>query len=198
MSGPLRFRSLAIAGISILALSVGTVASKNALGAPHEAFLKPAVPTLGSNARKIPENPFRCDRLIRYRGKTLSCDSALRRDGDSLRSIVEDTPSALEELDRYQAGRNSIKFAAYSGSAGIVMLLTSSFLANVFISSSQPTARKTTAKILRWTGAGITIGSITYGLSRLRSNEEHLNEAILKYNAAHLDHPIEILFKTEF
>lgn len=149
-------------------------------------------------SKKIPENPFRCDRLIKYRGRTLPCDSALRRDGESLRSIMESTPEAIDELDAYQSGRNSIRFAAYTGTAGLVMALTSSMLADVFVSKDRPDSREDTAKILRLSGIGITLGSVVWGYSHLRSNEDHLKLAIIKYNATHPDRPIEVLFKTEF
>jgi len=149
-------------------------------------------------AKKVSENPFRCDRLIRYRGKILSCDSALRRDGESLRTIFEKTPDALEELEEYQMGRNSTKFAAYTGTAGLVLLLTASMIANTFIDESQGKSRQDTTRVLRYTGFGLTLGSVVFGLSALRSNEGHLQNAILKYNASQPDKPIEILYKAEF
>jgi hypothetical protein len=136
--------------------------------------------------------------LIRYRGRTLPCDSALRRDGESLRSIVENTPDALDELEQYQSGRNSIKFAAYTGSTGLAMVIFSGLLADVFVSESKSDQNARAVKIVRWGGAGLAIGSIVYGLSHLRSNEDHLHRTILNYNIAHPDRPIEILFKTEF
>lgn len=151
-----------------------------------------------AQSKKIPDNPFRCDRLIKYRGKTLPCDSALRRDGESLRSIFERSPEALEELDQYQAGRNSIRYSAYVGTTGLLLALTSGLITNLFIDSSRSTAREDTAEVLRVSGLGITLGSVVFGLSALRSNEQHLQTAIIKYNASQPDKPIEILFKSEF
>jgi hypothetical protein len=159
---------------------------------------KPVAPPAPPMARKIPENPFRCDRLVRYRGKTLPCDSALRRDGESLRAIMDGTPDALEELDDYQSGRNSIRYAAYTGTAGLVLALGSGLLTDLFIDESRQTARTDTSKVLRWTGLGITFGGVVWGLSHLRSNEDHLQQAVVKFNAAHPDRPIEIQFQTEF
>ena len=104
----------------------------------------------------------------------------------------------LEELDRYQDGRKSIKFAAYSGTAGAVMALGSSLITNLIISKDQADTRKRVSSILRWTGASITVGSVVYGLNRLSSNEDHLKQSVERFNDAHPDHPIEILFKTEF
>jgi hypothetical protein len=151
-----------------------------------------------SQAKKIPDTPFRCDRLIKYRGKTLPCDSALRRDGESLRAIFENSPGALEELDRYQDGRNSVRYAAFTGTTGVMIALTGGWIANAFIGEDRPTARQDTARVLRYTGFGLALGTVVFGLSHLRSNEEHLQSAIIKYNASQPDKPIEILFKTEF
>lgn len=175
-------------------MNVAMAASANPSPAAPSAPMAP--PT--ALARKVPENPFRCDRLVTYRGRTLPCDSALRRDGESLRSIFESTPTALEELDAYQAGRNSIKFAAYTGSAGLVLALTSGLLTNLFIDESRATARKDVSKVLQLGGIGIAVGGVIFGYSHLRSNEAHLQQAIISYNAAHPDRPVEILFKTEF
>lgn len=166
-----------------------------ALAAP--AASAPSAPPVAP-ARKIPENPFRCDRLVKYRGRTLPCDSALRRDGESLRSIFETTPEALDELDAYQSGRDSIRYAAYTGTAGLVLALTSGLLADLFIDESQPAKRQDVGKIIQLSGIGITLGGVIFGYSHLRSNEDHLQQAVIKYNAAHPDRPVEILFKTEF
>lgn len=152
------------------------------------------------SARKIPDNPFRCDRLIQYRGKSLPCDSALRRDGESLRAIFEksQSTSALEELDAYQAGRNQVRYSAYVGTAGLLIAATGGLLANLFIDESRQTARQDTAKVLRISGIGLTVGSVIFGLSALRSNESHLQNAIIQYNASQPDKPISVLFKSEF
>lgn len=164
------------------------------------AIPSPATPKApqSASARKIPETPFRCDRLVQYRGRTLPCDSALRRDGESLRSIMESTPAAIDELDAYQSGRNSLKAAAYTGTAGLVLALTSGLITNLFIDESRPDDRTQVSKILQLSGLGLTVGGIVFGYSYLRSNEDHLQQAIIKYNAAHPDRPVEILFKTEF
>ncbi|MBS1962975.1 MAG: hypothetical protein JST04_12220 [Bdellovibrionales bacterium] len=151
-------------------------------------------------ARKIPDNPFRCDRLIQFRGKTLPCDSALRRDGESLRAIFEKAKatSSIEELDAYQTGRSQVRYSAYVGTAGLLIAATGGVLANIFIDSSRPTARQDTAKVLRFSGIGLTVGSVIFGLSALRSNESHLQNAIIQYNASQPDKPISILFKSDF
>jgi hypothetical protein len=160
----------------------------------------PRAPTASpsTQAKKIPDNPFRCDRLIKYRGKTLPCDSALRRDGESLRTIFEKSPDALEELDRYQSGRNAIRYSAYVGTAGLLTAITATFVANAFISSDQSWLRTHTAQNLRAEGLVLTVGSVLFGLSTLHSNEDHLQSAIIKYNATSPDKPVEVLYKAEF
>ncbi len=167
------------------------------------AFAAPNTPSTPQVelAKKAPENPFRCDRLIRFKGRTLPCDSALRRDGESLRSIFEKTPTALDELDSYQSGRTAIKYSAYTGTAGLVLTLASGFFSNLLISDPDETRsaeRSELAKKIRMAGLGITVGGVVYGYSHLRSNEDHLRQAILNFNTAHPDHPVEILFKSEF
>lgn len=198
MPGLSPLRSLALAGIPILALFVGGTVSKSAFAAPGVPNPRPSAPAISPSVKKIPDNPFRCDRLIKHRGKTLPCDSALRRDGESLRAIMEKTPSAIDELEKYQAGRNSIKFAAYTGTAGLLILAASGLIADLVVDSGNSGKRDDVAKILRFSGGGIALGSVVFGISHLRSNEDHLQQSILNYNAAHPDRPIEILFKTEF
>ncbi|MBC7387519.1 MAG: hypothetical protein H7301_15315, partial [Cryobacterium sp.] len=105
---------------------------------------------------------------------------------------------ALEELERYQSGRQSVQFAAYTGTAGLVLVLASGILTDLFIDESRVSARRDVTRVLRWGGAGLMIGSVGFGLARLRSNEDHLQSAISKHNASAPDRPIEILFKAEF
>jgi hypothetical protein len=151
-----------------------------------------------TQSRKIPDNPFRCDRLIQYRGKVLPCDSALRRDGESLHSIYEHSPEALDELEKYQSGRNSIRYSAYVGTAGILIAATAGIIANIVNDQNHQLGRQDTAKVLRAAGLGLTVGSVVFGFSALRANEDHLQSSIIKYNASAPDHPIEVLFKKEF
>lgn len=202
MLGP-SFRSFALA-ISLLV--AWTFIPKNAaFSAEPEATdsrstPRPRPPQLpsGVQARQIPENPFRCDRMIRHLGRTLPCDSPLRKDGEGLRSILEANPDALAELESYQRGRNKIKYAAYGGTAGALITIFSGTIANLIVDKSRTQARTDVAKVLRFGGAGLTLGTIGYGISHLKSNEDHLNQAILKYNAAEPKRPIQILFQSEF
>jgi hypothetical protein len=168
---------------------------------PKKPTAKVSKPAEMVAARKqIMENPFRCDRLIKYQGKSFPCDSHLKRDGESLRSIMIDTPSALEEIDTYQRNRRKVKYAAYTGSAGILIALTNSLTVKLFVPSGpeHDKERKNVSSSIRWGGIGLSLGSVIYGLSYLRSNETHLSKAIIRFNESHPDKPIEVLFKSDF
>ena len=146
------------------------------------------------------ENPFRCDRLIKYDGKTLPCDSHLRRDGENLRAILSDTPDAVSALDRYQRNRRKIRFAAYTGTLGFATTVFSSSISSLFTKNDASNSKDfdRTQKIVRYSGLGVLFGSIFYGLGVLKANESNLDQAILKFNESHPDKPIEILFQTKF
>lgn len=162
--------------------------------------IKPKTVTPPKLGRPIPDNPFKCDRLIKYNGKTLPCDSHLKRDGENLRAIFAGTPDSISALDRYQKNRRSIRFAAYTGTTGIAIALLSAPIASLFVKNdaTHVTQYKRAQDITRWGGIGITAGSVLYGLSVLKTNESNLDYAILRYNQTHPDKPIEILFQTKF
>jgi len=125
----------------------------------------------------------------------------LKRDGENLRSILQETPEALEKLDLYQKNRRKVRFAAYTGTAGLVIAFTNGLIAKLFVPKERRSDRhrvEDTETAVRWTGIGISVGSLIYGVSYLKSNEQNLNEAIVRFNTAHPDRPIEVLFKTEF
>src|SRR5690348_3928332 len=59
--------------------------------------VKPSAPP--ALTQKIPGYSPHCERYFEYRGKWLECDSNVSRDGEALRSIMNDVPSAIAELD---------------------------------------------------------------------------------------------------
>jgi hypothetical protein len=179
-----------------LILAWAAFAGDAAFSAENSPKAPMAPPT--AQAKKIPENPFRCDRQIKYRGKLLPCDSALRRDGESLRSIFEKTPDALDELDQYQSGRRAVQYAAYTGTTGLVLALAGGLIANIVIPEERAGDRQELTRVFRYSGFGLALGSVVFGLSHLRSNEDHLQRAIIKYNASQPDRPIQVLFQTDF
>lgn len=196
MLAPCRSRLLLYSIIALLsAISVGFPSTANAYG-PDEPLRTEAPPKLGQS---IPINPFRCDRLIRYNGKSFSCDSALTRDGENLRPILTDNPSALEMLDKYQDNRRKLKYTAYVGSLGIVMALASKWVGDLVVPDSRGTeAQERAQKWVRYGGIGITLGAIVYGLAELNSNERNLDEAIIRFNQSHPDKPIEVMYRKNF
>jgi hypothetical protein len=159
-------------------------------------------PDPGPNlSRRIPDNPFKCDRQIRYGGRTMPCDSSLHRDGEALRPIMENTPSALERLDQYQANRRKLNFAAYTGTAGLVIALAAQVIGGALIAQDPVDGDRSLRrgrKLIRYGGLAITAGSIAFGISSLRSNEQYLQGAVNQYNEAHPEKQLELLFKTEF
>lgn len=159
-----------------------------------------AVNQIRKNEKKIPDYPFRCGRLILVAGKTVPCDSPMSRDGEYLRPIIEDVPEAVAELNTYQRNRRKVRFAAYTGTLGLVMGLTAPITRDLFVPAGAQYAddRRRTESVIRWSGFGISIGSVLFGLSSLRANEDHLRLAVLRYNQAHPDKPIELLFQTDF
>ncbi|RYZ69749.1 MAG: hypothetical protein EOP09_07155 [Proteobacteria bacterium] len=150
-------------------------------------------PTLG---RPVPTNPFQCERLLRYKGKILSCDTHMSNDGEGLRPIYEGTPEALQELDVYQRNRKRVRLGGYTGTFSIVLFLANPLIANLVTKDqSKRDSLKTT---LRLTGVAITLGSAVYGISYLKANEEHLNRSITRFNDRHPTDQIELIYKTEF
>ena len=143
-------------------------------------------------SRKIPPNTNPCRRVYLYRGQLLDCDSNLSLDGERLRPIIQRVPEAVTELNVYQSNRRFVNKLAYTGSAGIVLMLAG-FLVGRQVGGG-------TGILLRNIGyAGglvLTGGSLIYGVSLLTTNEQHLGEAVRHYNAAYPNDPIELQFTT--
>ena len=152
-----------------------------------------APPVLG---RPIPENFGTCERQIRFGGKLLPCDSPVATDADNLRPIFRNTPAALDELDTYQQNRRRVRYGAYSGTAGILVGLLSTPLAGIF--TKDGVKKHSLQKSFRLAGFAVALGSIVYGITYLRANEEHLDRAIDRYNDSNPGNKIEVLFQTKF
>ncbi len=135
---------------------------------------------------------FRCDRLYIFEGKTLPCDSFVRKDAENLRPIFKDTPAAIEELNEYQRQRRNIRNLAYVTSAGILVAIAGLFVSRPAFSESE--IRPGGYMIL--SGLGLSAGSFIYSLSLTRTNELHLGRAVDIYNQAHPDNPIVLQFST--
>jgi hypothetical protein len=139
-----------------------------------------------------PPETFRCQRLFIYQGKVLNCDSNLRPDGEHLRPIIEKVPAAVSELDLYQDRRRSVQKLAYLGTAGVIMAVGGSIVSRQFEHPTSAVVRNVSV------AAGLTVAITTalIGIGVLRTNEEHLGNAVKFYNQAHPENPIELQFST--
>lgn len=160
---------------------------------PAESIKRPA--QLGM---KTPDRAFRCDRMIKWKKETLPCDSPLLWDGENLRPIMANTPDAIFELDQYQRGRRALRGAAYVGTVGVVFALANSLIAGLITPKGHDLRKSDTESTLRYGGIGLTAGAVIFGYTMLRSNEQHLDSAIVKYNSAQPGTPIEVLFQKDF
>jgi hypothetical protein len=128
---------------------------------------------------------FRCQRTFVYNGKIIGCDSNVRPDGEGLRPYLADVPAANAELNTYQRNRASLRNTAYFGSLGLAVLLAGAVAGG-----------GTGKQLLLLGGGSIMAGSFLYGFTTLRTNENHLNEAVRLHNLAKPDKPIELQFST--
>lgn len=151
---------------------------------------KPTAPP--SLQKKIPANAYACLRQISYQGKILNCDSNQAWDGEGLRTIISESPTAIDQLNAYQRNRRNIQKLAYVGSAGLG-LAAIGLLVRRLSDSSQAIAVRNVAGIIGFSTAAF---SFSYGLIRLRDNEKHLLSAISIHNQEHADRQIEVNFTT--
>jgi hypothetical protein len=149
-----------------------------------------------SLTQKAPTDPFRCQRQFVYQGRTLDCDSQVRRDAEKLRPILKDVPAAVSELDAYQQGRRALRYTAYTASIGLAVAIVASFFAKPFRNPPEEGFTLKPASYLVIGGALATVGSFVFGFSLYQSNESHLNEAVNQFNIARPDTPIALEFKT--
>ena len=186
------------------------VAAPFAYGADPQIFEPPSKPSAPpSLTKKAPKDVFTCTRYFSYHGKILSCDSQLHRDGEGLRSVIQDVPPAVNELNTYQSTRRGLQTTAYVGSIGMFLLLQSliagGLISNLFFKETDANGNKSISnagqefnRISRVGGAMIAVGSVTYGLTVLHRNEQHLDNAVHFYNDVHPDNPIELKVSAGF
>lgn len=143
--------------------------------APPSLFTKPA------------PNTFQCLRMYTYQGKTYSCDSNLRSDGEKLRPMLEESPEAANLLDKYQASQQSLKTTAYVGTAGLILLIAGAVSGspNAFLRGS-----------LLFGGLIVMEESFRYGYLERQRNEAVLGDAVQTYNRANPDKTIQLKFST--
>jgi hypothetical protein len=153
---------------------------------------RPTIPSLP--LYKKPHEFFRCPRYFSYRGKEFGCDSALRKDGEGLRSILAASPEAIEALDLYQSNLNALDRFAYASTGGLLLILLAPTVGKRFEGDTENWVRN----ISTLSGATLVVGSAFFGFSFLRKNESNLQIAIDRYNQQFPGDRIELKFSTSF
>lgn len=147
-------------------------------------------------ARKRPKVSYICERRIQIGDKSYECDSYIDQDGEGLRRFIKDSPMAVSELNRYQSGRRSIQKAAYVGSVGFFIALSSFLYSYIFRDSQGNISNR--GKLVRNIGvsSGLVIlgASTTYGFISLKVNDAHLLDAVRIYNYSNSERLIELKF----
>jgi len=153
-----------------------------------------------------PDDAFRCARYLVYKGKRMDCDSNVRRDAERIRPILESVPSAVTELNIYQANRRSIRTSAYLASLGIVAVLVGMIIGSPGVSKQPGGAiymnngvpQVNTGGYIALGGLLLGVNSFIYGASLIRTNEDHLDRALELYNQAKPQDPLQIQVSTGF
>jgi len=136
--------------------------------------------------------PLGCDRPFVYRGELYSADSPQAQDVATLRHFVSSVPEADSLLAEYQSNRKKSTLSAYTGTAGILLALLASPIANQFHGPSHDAVRSA----LQIGGIALAAGGFFYSFTLLRTNEYLLPKAVDRYNDSKPDDPIELRFTT--
>ena len=192
-----------LASRALTSLMICAMTANLAYGAPRSTVTadlpkKPSIPVIPTP--KAPTDAFRCDRYFVHEGKRLPCDSNSKADGEGLRAVIQDVPSALEELEVYQSNRSSLRAAAYMGTLGVLVLIGGLLLSRHYKdaggNSTETSDNVATFSVLA--GGGIAVGGFLYGVSSNKNNETHLGKAVELYNHARPKTPIQLQFTTSF
>jgi hypothetical protein len=154
---------------------------------------KPSTPP--TLTQKAPKQIPHCERYYLYLGKRLECDSNLGRDGENLRAIMHDVPSAIAELDIYQDNLKKVQYAAYFGTGGLLTVVGGALISRPPVDPSSGALKP--GGYIMLAGAVVILNSLLYGLSLVKTNESHLSNAVNYYNSAHPERPIELQFSTQ-
>jgi hypothetical protein len=141
-----------------------------------------------------PPDVFRCERNFSHKGKTYSCDSNVRLDGETLRPLFADIPAATSELNLYQRNRRNLRNAAYMGSLGLVVTVVGLII-------SRPPIRDGEIKpggFIAFGGLGVTTASFSYALGLAWANETHLDNSIWAHNQARPQSPVALVSTRSF
>lgn len=124
----------------------------------------------------------------------MECDSNLEADAAKLRPLFRDVPQALAELELYQQTRKDVRALAYTGSLGLLVVLGGLVASRALEGPKAAEIRSVTA-VMGLSLAGVSLFS---GLTRLKTNERRLENAVDIYNQARPSDPIELRFSTGF
>jgi hypothetical protein len=155
---------------------------------------KPSAPPTFDTPKAPAVDSFQCPRIYVYRQKRLNCDSNLGWDGENLRTIIQDTPSAVAELDAYQKNRREVQSLRYVGSLGLAAMLAG-FIAGKVMDQNDPD-RIAVRNGLTFGGGAVLAGSLAWGLFAVDANDAHLGRAVRNFNQTHPTDPIELQFST--
>jgi hypothetical protein len=195
----MEWRAKAVVLTILFAFSFHAPLAAAATGPVDEESEIPKNPTAPpSLLQSIPPDPFHCHRIVVYMGKPIDCDSNVRRDGDNLRRIIKDVPSAVSELDTYQNNRRNLRYTAYAASAGLLVTLVGYFGTRGDHGFRDENSHLTPLALVALSGLTFGIGSAIFGFALYKSNESHLTASINNFNAARPNTPIELEFKTTF
>ncbi|MBN23016.1 MAG: hypothetical protein CL678_17155 [Bdellovibrionaceae bacterium] len=153
--------------------------------------IKPTAPKL--LAQEIDVETPGCIRSFEYDGEIKQLDSFHKQDGERLRKYISSSPTAIELLDTYQKNRRKAIVAAYTGTAGLLIIL-SGLLAQNFLSkqSDKDAVRVYTL----YGGSLVALGGFSYSYLILRKNENHLKEAVHHYNNSGATEKIKLQLNT--
>ncbi|MGK5083835.1 hypothetical protein WDW37_11080 [Bdellovibrionota bacterium FG-1] len=150
---------------------------------------KPSAPPTFSGSP--PNDPFHCQRIYEFGGKTYDCDSLVARDAQRLRAALGPVPEAVRELDEYRNARRMTENSAYVISGGIALAILGGVVGRVLGNSFKgSTIRDMSTFVGLWVGGN----AFLFNLSFTRAGDEHIQHAVDLYNQARPDQPMGIQF----
>ncbi|MGZ3698841.1 MAG: hypothetical protein ACXWPM_04780 [Bdellovibrionota bacterium] len=143
---------------------------------------------------RTPNAPFNCARFFMVDGRKFDCDSYVQQDGEHLRSLIQDVPDAVNQLNAYQRHLRNVKTAAYIAT-GSALAGVASYLFMRFVTPTVDVSIRNSISL------GLVIAAVIPGIYAwvsIQVNERHLTNAVNNYNSSRPDKPIELMFTTGF
>ena len=136
-----------------------------------------------------------CERFFLLEGQRYECDSNLGRDAERLRTLVQDVPQAVAELDTYQKNLQDVRVSGYLMTSAFVLVVL-----GMIFSQAQPfnpaNGGLTPGGGFVLTGLTLGVGSLVHGFTLVNMNEQHIDRAVRAYNEVHPERPVELQFNT--